>query len=358
MINILTIYNSYALNGVSAVIYQYYKNLDNNKFKFHFIYSDKIVDKYKNEFGKEVLIKIDGRNTRPISYLKELIEVIHKYRIDVVHVHGNSSTIFVELLAAKIAGVKIRIAHSHNTTCSHKIINNILRLPFYSTYSQAIGCGEEAGRWMFGRRDFLVLKNGIDLNYYAFNDAKRTSLRKKMNLDGKFILGHIGRFTEQKNHRKLLEIFESVAALRDDAHLLMVGEGPLKDEIISLVKSKGLESKVTFYGTTNRSDIIYSAIDVFVFPSLFEGVPLTLIEAQASGLPCVISNTISKEVALTKLVKMVPLPENDKWIDSINSVHENRVQSSCDAVKTLREAGFDIKDVVSKLDSIYSGEVL
>lgn len=356
MINILTVYNSYVLNGVSAVIFQYYNNIDKNKFRFHFVYSDQIVEKYQNALKSEVLIKIDGRNKNPIQYCNKLVEIIRKYKIDVIHVHGNSSTIFVELLAAKIAGVKIRIAHSHNTTCSHQVINRILRVPFNHSYTQAIGCGEEAGRWMFGKWDFVVLKNGIDLDHFKYDSKKRKRFREQLALEDKFLIGHVGRFTQQKNHKKIVDIFESFCVQRKDAYLILVGEGPLQKDTEQIVQMKGLQDRVVFYGTTNESDCVYSALDAFVFPSLYEGVPLTLIEAQASGLPCVISDKISPEVILTDLVEMVSLDTTEQWVDLLSAKHGDRLADSTKAIRLLTDNGFEIKEVIKKVESIYMGE--
>jgi len=356
VVNVLVTNNSLIHNGIGTVIMQYYRGLDKKEYRYIFVYSDKIIESIKEEIigNGDSLYYIGCRNRKPISYIRELIKIIKKEKIDIIHVHGNSATITTELVAAKIAGVSVRIAHSHNTKCKHIFFDKLLRPLFYKTYNIGIGCGKAAGTWMFAKHSFRVVKNGISLARYQFDEQKREMLRKQLNSDDKLIVGHIGRFIDTKNHLFMVDVFYELCKLNKKAILLLVGEGPLEASIRAKVEEKGLTDKVIFFGVTDAPEYLYNAMDLFLFPSKYEGVPLTLVEAQASGLPCIISDRISKEVAVTNLVSIVSLDDTyKKWIDALSKEYIDRKQRSMIACEELQKAGFEIQDVIKSIESIY-----
>lgn len=355
MIKLLYTVNGLRVNGVSAVIMQYITMLNKNDYKIS-LFTDEIAPQFKQVLKDNHVnvITSSNRKKNQLAYYKELKGILNNGKYDIIHAHGNSATLTVEMLAAKKCGVKTRIAHSHNTTCVHKFFDKMLRPLFYKTYTHGIGCGDEAGRWLFGDHPHVVIKNGIDLQKYSFDLQKRDEVRKKLGISDKYVVGHIGRFTEQKNHDFMIEVFESYLKSNPDSVLLLLGDGPRESEIKALVKEKKLEKSVIFYGTTPDTSVFYSAFDVFLFPSKFEGVPLTLVEAQANGLPCVISDKISPEVIVTKLIRVKSLSDQAEWARELQNVSfQQREQNSRQAVKELTQAGFEISSVVKQVDDLY-----
>ena len=352
MINILYTVNGLRINGISAVIMQYIALLDRQKYKVY-IFTDEIAPKFLPELKKYgvTVICSNSRKKNQLRYVKELAYIIKNNHIDIIHAHGNSATLAVEMIVAKKYDVPVRIAHSHNTTCIHKYYDKFLRFPLYHSYTHGVSCGDAAGKWLFGRRPFLVLKNGLKLDNYRYNINDRYQLRKELNLENRLIFGHVGRFTEQKNHKFIIEVFEKYSKKNSNAVLILVGDGPLKNSIEKMVHEKGLESKVIFYGTTSEMKAIYSIMDIFIFPSKFEGVPLTLIEAQANGLECIISNRISKEVIKSECIKVCDIEDIEEWVSCLdNLVDYNRREVSRSNITRLKNAGFGIEQIKEALN--------
>lgn len=354
MIRILYTVNGMRVNGVSSVIMQYIEWLPKNKYEFT-IFTDEIASEYVERLAKSnvKIIQSQNRKKNQLDYYRELMSILKIGSYDLIHAHGNSATIAVELVAAKRAGVSIRIAHSHNTTCIHKVFDRLLRPIFYRSYTQGVGCGDAAGKWLFNHRQHIVVKNGIDLQHFKYDVEARNYVRTQLGINDDYIIGHIGRFTEQKNHEAILRIFAEFIK-SNNAKLLLVGDGPKEVQIRELVVQMGIGDKVIFYGTIKDTAPLYSAMDVFLFPSKFEGVPLTLIEAQANGLHCVISNKISNEVNLTPLVHVCNLGEEASWIDPLFVNTQFREQESLDGIKALTKVGFDIRAVINQIDELYS----
>ena len=357
MIRILYTVNGLRVNGMSAVILQYIANLNKNEYSFT-LFTDEIESQYEPllEVNCVKVIQSHNRKRNPIAYYKELSDVIKEGRYDIIHAHGNSATIGLEMLAAKMHDISVRIAHSHNTTCMHPMIDRLLRPLLYGTYTHGIACGVEAGKWLFKGHNHIVIKNGIDLKKFSFQERKRSEVRKALNLTNQYVIGHIGRFTEQKNHRMILQIFKHYLK-NHEAVLLLVGNGPKETEIRKLASELRISDKVIFYGITSDTSPLYSAMDIFLFPSKFEGVPLTLIEAQANGLPCLISDTISPEVMITDLITSLPLSDEMLWSDRLNTVVDRPLASRI-AIEKLTETGFELKTVITQIDQLYKSAVV
>jgi glycosyltransferase involved in cell wall biosynthesis len=340
---------------MSAVIMQYIAMLDRREYQVA-LFTDEIAPQFLPQLQRYNVQVITSQNRKKnqIAYYKELVALLKKEKFDIIHAHGNSATLAVEMLAAKRCAVPVRIAHSHNTTCVHKFLDKLLRPLFYASYTHGVGCGVEAGKWLFGSRDHMILKNGVDLEHFAFEAEKRNEARRELGITDKFVVGHVGRFTEQKNHEFIIRVFQKYAEIDQDAVLLLVGDGPKENEIKQLVHTKHLDKKVLFAGTTPNTDRMYSAMDVFIFPSKFEGVPLTLIEAQANGLHCLISDKISSEVIQTKLVDVLSINTEEEWVDRIKTMRpERNAEDSTNAIRQLTEAGFSLKETAQKLNDFY-----
>lgn len=355
MYRILMTVNDLRVNGISEVILLFAENLNRTEFNITLI-TDKIAEQYQNRIiGAGIrVIHSQNRKKNQLRYMKELINIVYESKIDIIHAHGNSATLAIEMLAAKLARVPIRIAHSHNTTCTHKLVDKLLRPVFYKCYTDGIACGEEAGKWMFGLHPFQIVKNGINIEDFRFNKEFRQKVREQLSIDKMHVIGHIGRFTYQKNHELIIDIFCRYLEVKPNSVLLLIGNGPLEDNIKNLVKEKGIDKNVIFYGTTKDTPSLYSAMDTFLFPSRFEGLPLTLIEAQANGLPCIISNKISNEVNMTSQIKVLPIEGNlEKWIEAVGMIQADRIYSSDNAISLLEHCGYNVVKTVSSLNNLY-----
>lgn len=331
--------------------------MNKTNLQIDFVATNKNTDLWFKEevsqFGSE-LYTLDRSIKHLLKYMRQLYNIMKHY--DVVHVHGNSGTLAIEMFVAKRANVKLRIAHSHNTTCTSKIADKLLKPILYSCCNGRLACGKDAGKWLFGNKTFEIINNGIDARKYAFDANMRNCIRSKLGLNKEKVIGHVGGFFEQKNHIFLIDIFQEIY-LRDKSYrLLLIGDGLLRDEIENLVKSKGLDKVVIFTGSIPNVNEYLNVMDVIVMPSLYEGMPLTLIEEQANGLQCIVSDCITKDVNKTGLVEFLSLTSSSKiWADAIIKIAKDidRKNMSDKAIKRIRMCNYDIEDQANKLKNYY-----
>ena len=261
-----------------------------------------------------------------------------------------------------MAGVQTRIAHSHSTTnkaeWKKNLIKGILK-PFSKVFAtDYMCCSEYAGRWLFGDKAYnsgkvYLLNNAINVEKFLFNEPIREKVRKNLNIqDNTIVIGHIGRFVKQKNHDFLIDIFNQIHKKNENTILLLVGQGPLQDEIKSKVDILGLNSCVSFLGQRNDVDEMYQAFDVFILPSLYEGLPVVGVEAQSSGLLCIFSDDMTKETKILDSTKFVSLSESaDYWSKlTLDSLKNYKRQ---DAMKEASSKCFNIRDEAIKLEKKY-----
>ena len=346
--------------GVEAVINNYYKNIDHSKFQF-----DYYVDADSNCEVNQELINMGARYItipqyqRLPQYMLELIKNFRKNKYQIVHVNMNTLSVF-SLCAALIAGVPIRINHNHSTASKGEIGRNILKYilkPFAKIFAtNYCGCSNYAAEWLFGKKAMnkgtvTVFNNAIDINKFKFNADIRKEVRKELNVENKIVIGHIGRFCYQKNHDFLIDIFNEVCKLNDNAVLILVGTGELTDDIKNKVHKLGLDSKVQFLGVRKDVNRIYQAMDVFVLPSRYEGLPVVGVEAQASGTPCIFSDAMTDETKMVKNAVMLSLNELAKvWA---KKVLEFAKIPKYDSSAEIQAAGFDISIESKKLENFY-----
>lgn len=295
------------------------------------------------------------RDTR--SYLRELSDVISKGQFDVVHVCGNSATMALELMIAKLHRVTRRVAHISNTTCDHKVVDRLLRPVFYRLTTHSFACGEEAGRFMFGHREFTVIQNGKDPNVYHFDPALRDSLRTRFGFgENEIVIGHVGAFNRQKNHKFLLDVFQECQKEIPNSKLVMVGDGPLRSDMEDYAKKLGVAKSAVFLGYRGDVPDLLQMMDCMLLPSLFEGLPNVVIEWQYCGLPSVVSDSITQECAITSLVKRVSLNGSPEiWVSEIKRclLNSNRECDAQSAREQLDSAGFNMSKVASTLREFY-----
>ena len=268
--------------GVESVVMNYYKNIDRNRIQFHFL-----CDEDSTDIPYEEIEKLGGKvivippYQKLFEYQKELYRIFKENNYKIVHSHINALSVF-PLRIAKKAGVPIRIAHSHSTSNKKEWKKNILKMilrPFSKLYANNyFACTEYAGKWLFGkkvveRKELNVINNAIDLKKFEFNKNTREDLRKKLGIkEDVLVIGHVGRFMKQKNHEFLIDVFEKAIKQDDNIYLILVGQGPLEDKIKEMVKEKGIEDKILFLGQRNDVNKLYQAMDIFVLPSLYEGL--------------------------------------------------------------------------------------
>lgn len=339
--------------GITSVIMNYYRNINLDKIKYDFILGsgamDWVINEIKDKGGD--IYNIPIRNKNPLKYLFKLVRIIKKNKYKIIHVHGNSSTIYLEMLAAKLSNVPIRIAHSHNSTCNHKFIHYLLKKPLNKIITNPIACSKLAGNWLYNK-EYTIINNGIDIEKFIYNEKIRNEYRKKFDIENRFVIGHIGHFSYQKNHEFLLNIFKEIYKKEPSAILILIGDGKLRKEIEDQIENLKIEKNVILLG--KRDDIfnIIQAMDVFLFPSRFEGLPVSLVEVQAAGIQCIVSDAITKECNITGKVKYISL-KKDKvyWAEEVVKLNKYYIRN--DVKDKLLKSNFNIKNEVKKLEEIY-----
>jgi|SRR5690554_3601726 len=358
MIKLLIIMTSpLDISGISNNLMNYYKYLDKSDMIIDFVAPNKVPERIKNRIivNNGNIYELRNRTKNPLLYFITLLKIIKRNNYNIVHAHGSSSTLALEMLAAKYAGTKIRIAHSRNTVAEHKIAHKLFKPFFNKSYTHGFACGKAAGEWLFKSDDFTIIKNGNDIAKFTFNLESREFYRNKFNIEDKIVLGHIGHFNYQKNHNFLINVFHNLTLKSSKYVLLLVGDGSLRLEIENKVKKLGIENSVIFTGKSLEVDRLIQAMDLLVFPSRYEGLPNVLIEAQISGLPCLVSNNITNEVNLTNLVQFMNLDLGvNAWVDYIiNMKTIKREETSKNAVRKIIDQGYSIKDNSIELKKIY-----
>lgn len=349
---------SMGMGGVENFLMNIYRNIDREKYQFDFILQTNERSYFDDEIEKlgGRIFRIPRFERHPIEHIKELKKILKENEYIAFHRHTANSVVFYDMIIAKCAGIKTRIAHSHSTTHEHKIINYLSR-PFLKMFStKNLACGIEAGKWLYGKGKFEVLNNGIDVQKFCFNDNMRKVYRQKLNINDKIVIGHVGRFENPKNHKFLIDMFVKLCEKSDKYELILCGEGSLREKTQIACKEKGIEEKVKFLGARQDVNCILQAMDIFVFPSLYEGLPITLIEAQMSGIPIIMSDKIPAETIYNSNVQVLGISDSDidEWCEKIIKCKEESINRKNIAEKLIKE--YDVKSIVNKLEKIYDGE--
>lgn len=346
--------------GISTVIMNYCRNIDLEKYEVDLLVGYQILNEYRNECEKlgVTIVELPSKSENPRAFYKMLKVKLHEKKYDIAHVHGNSAMIVPELFMAWCNGIDVRIAHSHNTTCSHLLMNKILRPIFNILYTDAVACSVPAGKWMFGKRKYRIISNGINCQSFSFSKNKRAEFRKEIGVDKQIVIGHVGQFNDQKNHIFLINVFAEIFKYDNSVKLLLIGNGPLYDEIKNIVSKSSYKDNVIFYGETNSVQKAYAAMDIFVLPSLHEGLPLVLVEAQASGLSCIVSDQVSKEANITENMEFLSLEDESSWKNKIvyfikKCKEIDREQQSLLSCQKIAQKGYDIVTSTEVLQDLY-----
>lgn len=358
-IKLLTIATTrFELDGITNVILNYYRSMDKSDMQIDFVVPNQVKDELRNEIESEgsKIYTISNRIKNPLSYMKKLREIIRNNHYDIVHAHGNSHTLALEMYTAKKCGVTVRIPHSHSTSCKYKLAHKILTPLFFSSYTHGFACGQEAGEWLYEGKPFQIINNGISLEKFKFDNNTRNEYRRKFNLEGHKVIGHIGAFNLTKNQGFLVDIFHELYKLDKSYKLMLVGNGNLRPDVEAKVKELGLENAVLFMGKRWDVPQLMQAMDMIVMPSLHEGLPLTLVEAQTACLPCYVSDAITTEVNITGLVNFISLNESPiSWAQKIHNGFRifNREEDRETILKKIINAGYSITDNAKILKEFY-----
>ena len=347
-------------NGITNVIFNYLRNIDRKEMTFDYLSINEPETSYRDEvekYGGRMFV-LPRLEMGVLSYWNALRKLINRNGYDAVHVHGNSHTLVLELSAARAAGCKVRIVHSHNTTSLNPLLHKILFPEFNLLYTHALACGEDAGRWMFGFRSYMVINNGVDTRKFSFDKEKRKSIRQQLFIsDEKILIGNVGHFYGKvKNQSFVVSVFNELLKKSNRYKLCLIGDGPQRKDVERQVGEYGLSDKVIFTGNINNVDEYLCAIDLIVMPSLYEGLPLTLIEQQACGLHCVVADTITKEADKTGNLKFLSLELPVKeWANCIekNEWGIDREKISKEAIEKITEAGYNITVEADKMRKVY-----
>lgn len=345
--------------GISSTQLEFFKHINRDRFEILVaaVYNNDpfMLDEFRNA-GCNIIVFQD-RKKHTIRYFFQLVTELKKYKPHIIHVHGSSALMSIELLAAKIAGVKVRIAHSRNTKADQAKADKVLRPLFCCLYTDGMACGEAAGKWLFGEKKFTVIHNGKDFNKFKYNVNARELVRKQYHLDGKTVIGHVGNFNFQKNHGYLINVFNEYQKINPESVLFLMGEGPLMEETKKLAAELKIDKKVFFEGTVNHVETYLQAMDLMAFPSRFEGLPNVVLEWQAEGLPCLISDKITRECAPSDLVEFASIEDEPRiWAAKMEKMlqkYTNREVQAERGTQALKENGFDIVDATRQLENIY-----
>lgn len=355
-IRILQVVTVMNMGGIENFIMNVYRNIDRTKIQFDFLVhrNEKgFFDEEIKSLGGEIFILPALSPFTFFRYKKEFTLFLKEHKYNTIHSHINATSTIV-LAIAKKNKIPHRIAHSHaDSTEGKSLMKNSLKkfLKNFSTHNLA--CSDNAGKWLFGINNYEVLSNGIDVDKFLFNPDLRSRLRKKMNIhEQDFVVGHVGRFSKVKNHDFIFKVFKKIVENNSNSKLILIGNGELRREIELKIEELGLQNKVILTGIISNANEYLNVMDTFIFPSFFEGFPLSLIEAQAAGLPSIISKDLSTEIDLTDLVIRMSI-----YIDEINwskAITETKILNERMAYNNeVAKSRYNIKFVAKKVEQLY-----
>lgn len=363
MKRLLCINNCMNVGGAETFIMKLFRNLDHSKYVIDFcinVYEKNDYEDEINALGGKIY-RIPSKSSDFSGYKKQLYQVIKENKYDnVLRITSNAAGL-LDLKIAKRAGAKWCVARSSNASDGDSnaklLLHKISRCLFMKHVDAMVAPSDLAAKYTFGEKNFnsgkvKILKNGLDVSLFKFDKVYRDDIREELNLKDRFVIGHVGRFFEQKNHDFLIEIFNEYHKINNNGCLVLVGVGELELKIKEKVKKLGLEECVKFLGLRNDVSKLLNSFDVFLFPSLFEGMPNTVIEAQCNGLPCLIADSITREAAVTDLVRFKSLDcSAQEWAESLESLGVKDIHRELYSQK-MKENEYDIKSVCIDFEEI------
>lgn len=367
-IRVLQVVSVMDRGGIETMLMNHYRKIDTEKIQFDFLVHGEKRGSYEHEIRERGGCIYRVRKIRyPWDYplwMADIEAVLKRDKPDVIHVHLEPETRVILKIAEKV-GIPVRIAHSHSTRSlrpfAKRVAGKLIEL-FYSWHAtRFLAASRMAGEWLFGKKivngaNFEVFKNAIDLKAFKYDPELRKERREQLGIpDDAFVLGHVGRFTKEKNHTFIIDVFVELLEKRPDAILLLIGDGPLRDEIGAKVGELRIpENSVRFLGVRRNIPAFCQAFDCFILPSLYEGLGIAAIEAQATGLPCLLSDVITPETKVTDLLEYLPLAAGPAfWAEKILEMSKRERK---DHAPELRKQGWGIRKNVLHLTNIYLGQ--
>ncbi len=367
MIKVLMITNRFIVGGIEQLLLNIFEYSNNPNIHYDLL---TLVSEKDEELIKKVVscgvgyysLDLDTHYSyfkRQLYHYKTLYKFIKQNKYDVVHINITSYIRSIDMLTVKMAGVPTRIIHAHSAdvkdTLSRKIIKPIRNLYDYSA-THFLACSDNAAKYLFSKKinklhKYTILTNGIDLEKFKYSNKDRELLRKRLGIcNDCFVIGHVGRFTEAKNHRFIIDIFKEIHNLHENSKLLLIGDGELKIDIIKQIENLQLSEFVILAGSSSEVPAYLSAMDVFLFPSIWEGLGISVIEAECNGLSCYISEKVPETVCVTSNIHRLNIQDGSKkWANSIINNDNSRVTEE----KNIQDAGYSILNTIRQIEQIY-----
>ncbi|WP_027106852.1 glycosyltransferase family 1 protein [Ligilactobacillus ceti] len=360
MKRILCLVSSMNTGGAETFLMKVYRELDKTKYQMDFCVntSDNFYENEIKQLGGKIFV-VPMKSKHPIKSFLTLKKIVRTEKYNYVMRVNEHSLATLDLMAAKLGGANNLIMRSSNASSGNKLsvfLHKVFKFMPNKIPNIKLAPSIKAAEYTFGKgtvenEETKILHNGLDIKMYTFNEAVRHQLRQDMNIDDKFVIGHVGRFSEQKNHKFLINVFYEIHKKNSNAILLLIGKGELETDIKKQVETLGLTDAVRFLGIQSNVNELLNVMDVFLFPSFFEGMPNTVIEAQTNGLPCVISSEITQEVEVTDLVIRKSLGNPQEWADLIISLYNERKNIDRTIYSNkMKQKGYDIKDCVNNFE--------
>lgn len=355
MIRVLHIFHEMANGGIEHFVMNYYRHIDRTRIQFDFLVSVETKGYFDDEIKSlgGIIHRAYPLKRNPLKNYKDIARIVKDNQYAIVHRHTGSAFGYFDLRAARHGGAAHLILHSHNNEAGNILLHKFCKM-FLKIDCERLACSRAAGEWLFGKKaKFRIISNAIECDKFEFDNERRKIIRQELGLEGKFVIGHVGRFEEQKNHKRLLKIFKEIVKDKEECELVCVGTGKLVEECMAEAAALGIRDKVLFLGERTDVERLMLGFDVFLFPSLYEGFPFVLVEAQASGLSCVASDKVTQECNVTGNIYFLDLAESDDvWVKTMIQLDDTIVNRHIYA-SIMGEKGFDINKNVVELCYFY-----
>lgn len=346
--------NSLGYEGITSVIQNYLIHMDLTDLTIDVLTSEDTPEALLRSFSKfsKVLV-VPNRKRKAMEYMRHLDNLMKK-KYDIIHVHGNSGTMMIETLLARRNNIKKIIVHCHANRCDHMILNVVMREIMKLTATDFLACSKGAGNWLYGNSSYTVINNAIDVDKFQYTESTRKKERQELGLQYEVLIGHIGHFTPQKNHFFLVDIFKAYHKINSNSKLLLIGDGKDYDSVKNKVKRDGLEGSVIFTGRRNDCDRLYQIMDLFLLPSKFEPFGIVTLEAQAAGLPCLVSDVVPIETKCSDRIFYQSLEDTPQtWAEMINKIVLRNYDRNTKVSEKIKENGYDIFEESKKVRNLY-----
>lgn len=346
-----------SLGGIESFVINFWRNFDKDRISIDFLkLSDNIYFEDEIVNGGSKVFRIENRRSNPFKHISQIVKFLKNHpEYEIIHFHLLSASNIEPVIIAKLLGRKI-VIHSHSQWKGNDNLSNILHkinkpiLNFIA--DKKLACSKEAGEWMYGKNSYQIIKNAIDTKKYKFDINIRNKVRDQFNFKNEFVIGNVGRLVSVKNQEFLIDLFKRVHEKDINTKLIIVGEGELRQQLEKKISQYNLENNIVLTGLRNDVNELMQGMDIFILPSHFEGLPLVAVEAQASGLPCIISENVSSEACIIKNSERIALEDGiEKWSERVLYFRDNVDRIGC--YEDIKKSGYDIENEVEKLLQIY-----